>query len=281
MKQVNTIVELREQVNAWRNAGETIAFVPTMGNLHAGHLRLIDVAREHGSRVVASIFVNPLQFVPGTDFEDYPRTLESDFQKLENQGADLLFSPNVNEIYGDDGKSITRVEVKEVSDMMCGYYRPGHFFGVTTVVAKLFNLVQPQVAVFGEKDFQQLYIIRQMVKDLGFPVEIVGVPTMREEDGLAMSSRNQYLSDDERVIAGQIYETMLEVKAKVEAKDLSFNLIETHATQRLQSAGFRPEYLSIRQSSDLKPGQPDADHLRVFVAAWLGEARLIDNLEIR
>ena len=168
-----------------------------------------------------------------------------------------------------------------LSDILCGQFRPGHFVGVTTVVANLFNLVQPHVAVFGEKDFQQLFIIRQMARDLCYPIEIVGVPTVREDDGLAMSSRNQYLDEEERAVAGQIYKTMLEVKQQVEAGELSFNSIETNARQQLQNAGFQPEYVSIRQSADLEPGQPGSDKLRVFVAAWLGEARLIDNLEIR
>jgi len=281
METVNTIHKLRSLIDEWRRQGERIAFVPTMGNLHAGHLQLVDVARQHGSRVLASIFVNPLQFVPGTDYENYPRTLVQDSEQLQAHGVTALFAPSVEEMYGQQGQSVTTVTVAGLSEILCGEFRPGHFAGVTTVVAKLFNLVQPQVAVFGEKDFQQLVVIRQMVRDLCFPVEIVGVPTVREDGGLAMSSRNQYLSSDERALASLLYQTSKHARQEVLEGGEPFSTIEARAMESLQRAGFRPEYVSIRQAPDLQPGQPDSTHLRVLAAAWLGQARLIDNLEIR
>ena len=281
MKTVNTIHDLRAVITAWRQQGEQIVFVPTMGNLHAGHLQLVDVARQLGTRVVSSIFVNPLQFVPGTDYENYPRTLKQDSEQLQAHGVALLFAPSVDEMYGQAAQSVTRVSVAGLSDILCGEFRPGHFAGVTTVVAKLFNLVEPQLAVFGEKDYQQLAIIRQMVRDLCFPVEIVAVATVREHEGLALSSRNQYLSDDERARAALLYQTLQQVKQQVTASGKPFSIIEEQAMEALRQAGFRPEYVSIRQAVDLLPGQPESEHLRVLAAAWLGQARLIDNLAIR
>lgn len=281
METITTIYDLRQQINAWQSTKECVAFVPTMGNLHAGHLKLIEVAHEYGTRVIASIFVNPLQFQPGTDFEHYPRTLQQDAEKLQRANVHCLFAPSTEEMYADAETSKTHITVAGLSEILCGYYRPGHFEGVTTVVGKLFNLVQPQLAIFGEKDFQQLLIIRQMVKDLCFPIQLVGVPTMREADGLAMSSRNQYLTQEERVQASQLYQTLLEVKNKVEINQAAFNIIENQAMNRLQRAGFQAEYVNICQPEDLQPGQLDSQHLRVLAAAWLGEARLIDNLELR
>ena len=205
MEIVTTIAAVRERVAAWRGRGERVAFVPTMGNLHAGHISLIELARRHGERFVASIFVNPLQFGPNEDFNHYPRTPDRDARMLEEAGCDLMFQPDVGEMYPSSPQIATRVEVPGLSDILCGEFRPGHFAGVATVVAKLFSIVQPDVAVFGEKDFQQLTVIRRMAADLCLPVEIVGAPTMREADGLAMSSRNQYLTDEERRIAPRIH----------------------------------------------------------------------------
>lgn len=281
MKILTTLDALRGQILDWQSSGQRIVFVPTMGNLHAGHLKLVSVAHEYGTRVIVSIFVNPLQFQPGTDYESYPRTLQADTDKLNEARVHCLFTPSVQDMYGASQDSQTTIQVSGLSDLLCGYYRPGHFVGVTTVVGKLFNLVQPHVAVFGEKDFQQLLIIRQMVRDLCFPVEVIGVPTMREEDGLAMSSRNQYLTEEERIQASQLFQVLLEVKRKVDAGETAFNLIENQAMNRLQQTGFLPEYVSICQPETLQPGQADSTHLRVLAAAWLGEARLIDNLEIR
>jgi len=281
MKTVNTIDALRALVSQWLRQGERIAFVPTMGNLHAGHLQLVGVARQHGTRVLTSIFVNPLQFAPGTDFENYPRTLAQDSEQLQAVGVDAVFAPSVDEMYGQQRvQSATTVTVAGLSDILCGEFRPGHFAGVATVVAKLFILVQAQVAVFGEKDYQQLTIIRRMVQDLCFPIEIVGVPTVREPEGLALSSRNQYLTPEDRERAAVLYQTLQRVKQQVVDRRESFSMIEAQAMQVLQQAGFRPEYVSIRQSEDLQPGRTESTHLRVLAAAWLGQARLIDNLEI-
>ena len=204
MQVVSTVAEVRERVRAWRAAGERITFVPTMGNLHPGHISLIELAREHGDRFVASIFVNPMQFGPNEDFNHYPRTPVRDAEMLEAAGCDLMFQPDVREMYPAGPGLATRVEVPGLSTILCGEFRPGHFEGVATVVAKLFNIVQPDVAVFGEKDFQQLTVIRRMVADLCLPVDVVGAPTMREPDGLAMSSRNQYLDAAQRALAPRL-----------------------------------------------------------------------------
>lgn len=281
MKQVSTITALRDAITQWSQSGERIVFVPTMGNLHAGHMRLVDVAHEHGTRVVVSVFVNPLQFSAGSDYETYPRTLAEDAEKLRNQGTDLLFTPSAEELYGAENESLTTVKVDELSNILCGIFRAGHFEGVTTIVAKLFNLVQPDVAVFGEKDFQQLVVIRKMVKDLCFPVQVVGVPTVREAGDLAMSSRNGYLNDEQRQQAGMLYKTLMAVKQKVETGEQSFAGIEAWAMDALQASGFRPDYISIVEPDALQPGQLQFPHLRVLAAAWLGEARLIDNIVIR
>src|SRR6201996_9496688 len=208
METLTSIAAVREHVRAWRRDGLRVAFVPTMGNLHPGHVSLIEAARKHGDRFVSSIFVNPMQFGPNEDFAHYPRTPTHDEQMLADAGCSLMFMPNVSEIYPSGSERATRVEVPGLSRVLCGEYRPGHFEGVTTIVATLFNIVQPDVAIFGEKDFQQLTIIRRMVADLCFPVEIVGAPTVRDADGLAMSSRNQYLTPAERANAPRIYETL-------------------------------------------------------------------------
>src|SRR5579859_2119102 len=208
MDTVTTIAAVREQVRRWRDEGRRVAFVPTMGNLHAGHVSLIEAARRHGDRFVASIFVNPMQFGPNEDFAHYPRTPHQDEQMLAAAGCNLMFMPDVAEIYPNGSERATRVEVPSLSRILCGEFRPGHFEGVTTVVATLFNIVQPDVAVFGEKDFQQLTVIRKMAADLCIPVQIIGAPTVRDADGLAMSSRNQYLTPEERLIAPKIYQAL-------------------------------------------------------------------------
>lgn len=276
---VSTIVALREQVARRRQAGQRIAFVPTMGNLHAGHLRLMSEARRHASAVVASIFVNPLQFGANEDFDAYPRTPAEDHSALESAAVDLLFTPTEHEMYPGGAARMTTVEVPELGDMLCGSFRPGHFRGVATVVNRLFNLVQPDVAIFGKKDYQQLAVIRQMVGDLGMPVQIVGVETVREGDGLALSSRNQYLTGPERALAPSLYATLVDVGDRVNA-GAALATVEHRATEALRAAGFRPDYVSIRRQSDLTvPATADQD-LVVLAAAWLGRTRLIDNLEI-
>jgi pantoate--beta-alanine ligase len=276
MQTLHTVTELRAAVRTWRAAGERVAFVPTMGNLHAGHIHLIAEARARAPRVVASVFVNPLQFGPSEDFDKYPRTLAADAERLAAADCDLLFAPAVEEMYPGGREAHTVVTVPALSDILCGAFRPGHFAGVATVVAKLFGLVQPDVALFGEKDFQQLLVIRRMSADLGLPVEIVGIPTVREADGLAMSSRNQYLGAEERSRAALIYKVLQEA-ARALGEGARAEDVEARGLATLSNAGFRPDYLAVRAASDLGP--PRAGEPRVvLVAAWLGKARLIDNL---
>lgn len=280
MYQVTAIAALRQQVRAWRAAGDSVAFVPTMGNLHAGHIALVKRARELAARVVVSVFVNPLQFGPNEDLDAYPRTPEQDAARLAEAGADLLFLPAEAEMYPQGREGVTYVEVPGLSDILCGASRPGHFRGVATVVSKLFHIVQPDVAVFGQKDFQQLAVIRRMVHDLDFPVAIEGVATAREADGLAMSSRNGYLSTEERGRAPGLYQVLTEVAAGLAAGGRDFTVLEQEAVDELCRRGFEPDYVSIRRAADLaQPAAPDRE-LVVLAAARLGRTRLIDNLLI-
>ncbi len=280
MQVVSTVAEVREKVRAWRAAGERIAFVPTMGNLHPGHISLIELARQHGDRFVSSIFVNPMQFGPNEDFNHYPRTPARDGQMLDEAGCDLMFQPDVHEMYPSGPEIATRVEVPGLSTILCGEFRPGHFEGVATVVAKLFNIVQPDVAVFGEKDFQQLTVIRRMVVDLCLPVQVVGAPTLREADGLAMSSRNQYLDAEQRTRAPRLHAELRAVATAIARGARDWRGLEAEAAGRLAAEGFRVDYLSVRRAADLqRPAVDDAD-LVVLVAARLGKARLIDNLRV-
>jgi len=283
----DSIPELRAQLKQWRVAGESLALVPTMGNLHHGHLRLVEVARQNADRVVVSIFVNPLQFAPGADFDAYPRTLIEDLDKLMPFAVDAVFIPDVNAMYVDTMGTSTKVSVPELSDMLCGEFRPRHFEGVTTIVAKLFNIVQPDVAVFGEKDYQQLVIIKRMVADLNFAVDVFGVETIRESGGLAMSSRNQYLSEEQRLQASHLYKVLVDIVLKVKSLKSKNTLsisdmrqMEQQSLLRLSEYGFRPEYLTICDASTLSPATAATETMRVLVAAWLGEARLIDNLPV-
>jgi pantoate--beta-alanine ligase len=265
-------------VGAWRRAGHRVAFVPTMGNLHAGHVSLIEVARQRGERFVASIFVNPMQFGPNEDFAHYPRTPSEDERMLAAAGCDLMFMPDVREIYPHGAARATRVEVPGLSRILDGEFRPGHFEGVSTVVAKLFHIVEPEIAVFGEKDFQQLTIIRRMVADLCMPVQIVGAPTVRHADGLAMSSRNQYLTAAERALAPTIYATLSAAARRLQAGDADFASIERSGFSALESAGLRPDYFSVRQAEDLSTPAAQTRELVVLTAARLSKARLIDNV---
>lgn len=280
METVTTIRAVREQVDGWRRAGLRVAFVPTMGNLHSGHVSLIEAARRHGERFVASIFVNPMQFGPNEDFAHYPRTPAEDARMLEAAGCNLMFMPDVAEIYPNGAERATRIEVPQLSRILEGEFRPGHFEGVTTVVAKLFHIVEPHVAVFGEKDFQQLAVIRRMVLELCMPVEIVAAPTVRYPDGLAMSSRNQYLTAAERALAPKIYATLDLAAQRLRAGDTDFTTIERNGFAALESAGFRPDYFSVRRSADLAPASAAARELVVLTAARLGKARLIDNVQV-
>jgi len=277
MQQVKTISMLQSILAPCRTRGESIAFVPTMGNLHDGHLALVKRARELAAVVVVSLFVNPLQFGEGDDFTDYPRTLGEDCARLEGL-VDIVFTPAVTEICGRPIELSTRVEVSGVSDILCGACRPGHFVGVATVVAKLFNIVRPNISVFGEKDFQQLFILRAMVNDLAFPIVIEGVPTVRESDGLAMSSRNQYLSVSERKLAPKLFQMLLEVKNSFLQQGASIATLEEEAKLKLKHYGFEPDYVSIRNADDLTIDVTVDDHCVILAAAYLGKARLIDNV---
>lgn len=281
MQTITRIGELRDLVREWRLARESIAFVPTMGNLHAGHASLVGAAHLHGRRVVASVFVNPLQFGPSEDFAAYPRTPDEDSQLLAGLGADVLFLPTVEEMYPDGAAGSTIVDVPDLSGILCGSFRPGHFRGVATVVVKLLNLVQPDVAIFGEKDYQQLTVIRRVVEDLCLPVRIVGAPTVRAEDGLALSSRNRYLNDEERARAPQLYRAIDRARRRLESGEGDIDAIEREGLESLRAAGFRPDYFEVRMAGTL--GRPQGRNVDVVVlaAARLSRARLIDNLQCR
>ena len=280
MEILTTTTALRDCIGAQRAQGRRIGFVPTMGNLHAGHLQLVRQAKAVADYVVVSIFVNPMQFGPNEDYATYPRTLDADKAALHDEGADLLFVPDVQEIYGGDHGQVTRVEVPGFEGDLCGRSRPGFFTGIATVVAGLFNRVQPDIAVFGKKDYQQLVMIRRMVRDLCMPIEIHGAEIVREADGLAMSSRNGYLSPAERATAVRLYQVLHEVKAALEGGARDLSALEQAARDSLSVAGFDPDYVSIRQRGDLSVPDPGATDLIVLAAATLGTTRLIDNINI-
>lgn len=277
---VTRLSELRSLVAAARQAGKRVGFVPTMGNLHNGHMRLIDTARQHCDFVVASIFVNPMQFNDPKDLERYPRTLEADQALLIKHQCDVLFYPQVEEMYPLGMALQTKVSVPGVSAGLCGGARPGHFDGVATVVTKLFNMVQPDQAFFGEKDYQQLAVIRKMVSDLCLHIQITGVPTCREDSGLAMSSRNGYLSPAEKHQAAFIYQTLQGLADALHKGTQDFSALCQQAAQTLETQGFRPDYVEIRNAETLQPASPDDTQLVILIAAFLGNARLIDNLVV-
>lgn len=274
---VNNPAALREQIGQWHREGRAIAFVPTMGNLHQGHLTLVEEARRHGDKVVVSIFVNPLQFDKAEDLANYPRTLEQDCAALEAAGVDLVFTPTPEIMYPQGLASQTFVEVPGISSLLEGALRPGHFRGVSTVVTKLFNLVQPNVACFGEKDYQQLALIRKMVADMAMPIEIVGVPTVRAEDGLALSSRNGYLTAAERAIAPELARTMNWIAEQIETGNSHLLSLVAQASQRLDNAGFRTDAIDIVDADTLESASAESQRLVILMAAYLGKARLIDN----
>ena len=280
MDTVTTIAAVREHVQAWRREGLRVAFVPTMGNLHAGHVSLIEAARRHGERFVASIFVNPMQFGPNEDWAHYPRTPQDDERMLAGAGCSLMFMPDVTEVYPHGSERATRVEVPGLSRILEGEFRPGHMEGVSTVVAKLFHIVEPDVAVFGEKDFQQLTVIRRMVADLCMPIQIIGAATVRDHDGLAMSSRNQYLTAAERALAPQIYIALEAAAARLRAGDVDFASVERAGFHELETTGFRPDYFCIRKAEDLSAATAQARELVILTAARIGKARLIDNVQV-
>jgi pantoate--beta-alanine ligase len=281
MQTITRIAELRGLVRGWRHDHEGIAFVPTMGNLHAGHASLVGAAHLHGRRVVASVFVNPLQFGPTEDFAAYPRTPDEDAALLGELGVDALFLPTVEEMYPEGTAGSTIVDVPDLSNILCGAFRPGHFQGVATVVVKLLNLVQPDVAIFGEKDYQQLTIIRHVVEDLCLPVRIVGAPTVRAEDGLALSSRNRYLDADERGRAAQLYRALDHARRRLESGEGDIADIEREGLESLRAAGFRPDYFEVRMAESLARPQGRNVDVVVLAAARLSRARLIDNLQCR
>lgn len=275
---VGTAEAAREQLGDWRRHGEHIALVATMGNLHDGHLSLVTLARQHAERVVVSIFVNPTQFGAGEDFDKYPRTLELDKRKLRKLKVDLLFVPDVDTMYPFGIDNATSVTVPLLTAEFCGAYRPGHFDGVTTVVSRLFSIVQPDVAVFGQKDYQQQLVVRRLVEDLHLPIEIISGPTVREADGLALSSRNQYLSDAERKKAPLLHELLERLGHDLQAGKRNYEELERGAMAALKEAGFDPEYVGIRRAENLEPPTRDNDQLVILAATRLGEARLIDNV---
>lgn len=272
--------DMQAQSHSWRAAGRRIAFVPTMGNLHEGHLDLVREAARQGDRVVVSIFVNPLQFDEQSDFERYPRTLEADLQQLAMLDVAAVFAPTEAVMYPAGRDSVTRVEIPQLTAELEGACRPGHFTGMATVVTKLFNAVLPDVALFGEKDFQQLLVVRKLVTDLNLPLEILAQPTRREPDGLAMSSRNRHLDPADRERAPQLYATLQWVAQQWRQGYRVTGKLEELATQRLADAGLSPEYVSIRRATDLRPPTADETECVVLVAARLGAVRLIDNLRI-
>lgn len=279
MQTVHSVAQVREYVRGWHNKGQTVGFVPTMGNLHDGHISLIREARARCDVVVVSIFVNPTQFGPNEDFDRYPRTLDADAAALVEAGTDLLFAPSVEEMY-PLGQNQTWVDVGQLGDYLCGASREGHFRGVTTVVSKLLNIVQPDVAVFGEKDFQQLAILRHMCEELLFPVKIVGAATSRETDGLARSSRNGFLSDSERTLAPQLYAHLQQLKTDIDAGERDYRALESRISQSLDTAGFSVDYLTIVSAKTLAPAGPQDTDLVAAVAAKLGSTRLIDNISL-
>ncbi|HEX7817008.1 pantoate--beta-alanine ligase [Dyella sp.] len=278
MQTVQDVAAIRAAVRGWRSQGQTVGFVPTMGNLHAGHYSLIKLARARADRVVASVFVNPTQFGPNEDFERYPRTLAQDQAGLAEAGCDVLFAPEVVTMYPFGPAHSVSLHVPQLTETLEGAHRPGHFDGVATVVCKLLNLVQPDLAVFGQKDYQQLKVIERMVRDLSLPVKVMSGATMRADDGLALSSRNQYLSAAERELSTQIHATLLQMRELI-GKGHAWRVVEQAAASKLQRSGFEPDYTAIRRAEDLsEPADGETAGLVALIAARLGTTRLIDNL---
>lgn len=276
MKTVHTVQNLRDQVRQWRQAGLTVGLVPTMGNLHAGHMSLVKTAKQHSDKVIVSVFVNPTQFGPNEDFDTYPRTLEQDAYLLTEHGADLLFAPSVTEMYPQE--TFTWVDVEHLGDRLCGAKRPGHFRGVTTVVSKLLHAAMPDHAFFGEKDYQQLAVLRRMVTDQLFATDVIGVPTERETSGLALSSRNGYLSEAEKQQALTIYRTLDQARQAIESGERNYQQLSQHSIDQLTQAGFKVDYFEVVDAHTLAPAQATTPSLRILAAAYLGSTRLIDNV---
>lgn len=281
MQTVTTVAALRRQISMWKEQGERIVLVPTMGNLHAGHLALVSRAHACGSKVVCSIFVNTLQFDREEDLATYPRTPEEDLKALRHASTDLVFMPEHEEIYSEQHRVTKSIPENPLHQQLCGKYRPGFFDGIVAVMTRLLHMVDPDVAVFGEKDYQQLIIIKQLVKDLEMEVRIEQVPTQREEDGLAFSSRNAYLDHAQRALAPRLYAELVSLAQQIRRGVRTYVHLEFHATEHLKQAGFRPEYVSVRDANTLKPARHETDHVVILAAAWLGKARLIDNILVR
>jgi len=279
MRVIKTVAELRGIIKAYKQNNESVGCVPTMGNLHAGHLDLVAKALAKADRTVVSIFVNPTQFDKADDLEAYPRTMQDDLAHLERLGVDLVFAPTPKEMY-PHGSLVTEVDVPNISRIHEGDSRPGHFKGVATVVCKLFNIISPDIAIFGQKDYQQLSLIRQMVSDLNIPTEIIGAPTIREDDGLAMSSRNNRLSKDQRKLASGLYRVLKQLEEKILSGDRNYSESQTEAVQKLSEAGLEPDYILVCNSETLQIAGENDRNLVILAAAYLGEVRLIDNLQI-
>lgn len=280
MKTVRDIQTLRGMTQSWHQDGDSIALVPTMGSLHPGHISLVRLAHEYAERVIVSVFVNPTQFGPNEDYKSYPRSLDNDRRRVSRAGVDVLFAPGNEEIYPFGEDAMTRVSVPDLSTVLCGDSRPGHFDGVTSVVSRLFNIIQPDVAVFGQKDYQQLVIIRRMVADLHLPIKILAGQTQRQDDGLALSSRNRYLSDTERSVAPQLHGTLRRCGDQIMSGNRNFASLEAEARAQLEASGFEVDYFTVRKAGDLSSPDSDSRYLVILAAARLGEARLIDNILI-
>ena len=279
MQVVTSISELRQTINSYKKNNEFVGLVPTMGNLHAGHLNLVSKAASKADRVVTSIFVNPTQFERADDLESYPRTMQQDLEQLEGLGVDVVFAPTAVEMYPHGGL-VTEVDVPKISSLHEGASRPGHFRGVATVVSKLFNIVMPDLAVFGQKDFQQLSLIKQMVADLNMPIEIIGAATIRESDGLAMSSRNNRLSPDQRKLAPNLYGVLSQLEKKVKQGNIEYQQAQDEAVAELTKVGFNPDYILVCDANTLLEATESDKELVILAAAYLGEVRLIDNIQV-
>jgi pantoate--beta-alanine ligase len=280
MDQANSVSELRQYVQHWKDHQQSIAFIPTMGNLHQGHLSLIEKGQSLCDRSICSIFVNPMQFGPNEDFNHYPRTLDQDIELLESVGCDLVYMPTASELYPQGLENISQIIVTDLTETFEGAHRPGHFTGVATIVAKLFNIVKPDISVFGKKDFQQYCVIRKMTQDLNLDVEIIGQETAREASGLATSSRNQYLNAEQKSQAALIYQTLQETSKRIIKGEKDFALIENQAIDRLKLAGFNTDYFNICNADTLKPATTEDRKLVILVTTRLGDTRLLDNIEI-
>jgi pantoate--beta-alanine ligase len=277
---VNTVKALQDCLASHRSSGKKIGLVPTMGNLHHGHLQLVKTAQQHADVIVVTLFVNPTQFGANEDLDSYPRTFQDDCDKLEALNTDILFAPSIDEIYPRGGDDATHVHVPNITNVLCGASRPGHFDGVTTIVSKLFNMTRADVAVFGEKDYQQLAVIRRMVDDLNIPIIIISEPIVREADGLAMSSRNGYLSKEQRQLAPKLHATLSDIHQAISKGDYDFETLEGTAKIQLSELGFKPDYLHIYHRDNLRPAKKADKDLVIVAAAFLGTTRLIDNLHV-